>query len=391
MALLRGISDRFWNYVSPRKTQQRREKPFKVPAVPIRRYKTPSSPTKALSPETLITNWDLRTPAASPSADATKLPPSPPTSLERAYTDYDGDTLLDGLTEHMNIAEDDTWDANEETMVVDEAEYIEQQKTIKPDAERKRREHQGQDLRAAGWTEDAIFLFQKLGMRGFEALMPGGWVDDFVMLPVNLFTTNIDKAFIKPAFGSDFHAQKAISDIFNIGPRARDAVLTRAPIRTPEFHIHRGIQQYEQWALRDGRLEDVWGNLSVFQIVSARKDTAPALVEQKMVRKLRKLANQWRDAFNVQEPSSSDASAPDLPTLYGVITSHTIMAFVSYDMNAIAPSLRTVAMFDFGQEGYDVWNSLAIAIFVIHCRNRLTDLKDFLPRSQLPTESDRDL
>lgn len=84
-------------------------------------------------------------------------------------------------------------------------------------------------------------------------------------------------------------------------------------------------------------------------------------------------------------------SSPEVPTLYGVISSHTIMAFVSYDVHAATPSLRTVAMFDFGQEGYDVWNSLAIAIFVIHCRNRMMELQDSLPRlEEASTDSDPD-
>lgn len=67
------------------------------------------------------------------------------------------------------------------------------------------------------------------------------------------------------------------------------------------------------------------------------------------------------------------------------------MAFVSYDPLAETPILRTVAMFDFGQEGYDVWNSLAIAIFIIHCRNRLMELQEWLPEpEEEPTESDPD-
>ena len=83
---------------------------------------------------------------------------------------------------------------------MDEDRYISEQKAIDRDEERRRREAQGYDLRAAGWSEDAIFLFQKLGMRGFEPLLPYGWVEDFKSLPTDLFTPNMDKAFIKPMF-----------------------------------------------------------------------------------------------------------------------------------------------------------------------------------------------
>jgi hypothetical protein len=121
-----------------------------------------------------------------------------------------------------------------------------------------------------------------------------------------------------------------------------------------------------------------------------------------MIKKLGKLAHLWRLAFqerDAQDKSiSADKSAavdygavPELPTLYGVTTSHTLMAFVSYDPQAPDAPLRTIAIFDLGQEGYDVWNSLAIAIFISHCRNRLLQLQDSIPEPEsLLTESDPD-
>lgn len=89
------------------------------------------------------------------------------------------------------------------------------------------------------------------------------------------------------------------------------------------------------------------------------------------------------------------AALEELPTLYGVIASHTVMAFVSYVLpTSSSPkgSLRTVAIFDFGgDEGFDVWNSFAIAIFVIHCRNRMQELKEFLPEPVIGHHHDPDL
>ena len=195
-------------------------------------------------------------------------------------------------------------------------------------------------------------------------------------------------------------AQKALSDLFQLGGLARDAVLTKAPIRTAEDHIRRSINKYNKWAMKDGDLEIRWKNISLFKTISCHKNVHPSVMEGKMIRKLGKLAGLWRDAFNtkIQENNSNsktsqvDAdSVPDLPTLYGICASHTVMAFVSYDALSPSSSLRTVAMFDFGQEGYDVWNSLAIAIFVIHCRNRMMELQDSLPKAEVKKDSDPDL
>jgi hypothetical protein len=105
--------------------------------------------------------------------------------------------------------------------------------------------------------------------------------------------------------------------------------------------------------------------------------------EAKLLRKLDKLYNMWHDALRYQaQAGSKHSTVPEVPTLYGVASSHTVVAFVSYappTEDNPASRLRLIASLDFGKEEADVWNSLAIAIFVVHCRNRMTQLKDYLP------------
>lgn len=70
------------------------------------------------------------------------------------------------------------------------------------------------------------------------------------------------------------------------------------------------------------------------------------------------------------------------------------MAFVSYlpvSKENRNPGLRLVAMFDFGKDGLDVWNALAAAIFVVHCRNRMMQLKEYLPRPEVLAREDPDV
>ncbi|KAF2265700.1 hypothetical protein CC78DRAFT_567292 [Lojkania enalia] len=394
MAFLRDVSDRFWNYVSPRKTQQRREKPFKVPPLPTHARREKSL-ARDMTPESRVRVWDVTTPSPGASVDGAQLPPSPPQSLERPYTDFEGDTIVDDIVEAINPEDEENWDANEDTIVVDESRYVDEQKHIDEEAERARLEAQGKNLRNAGWTEDSVFLFQKLGMRGREPLMPRSWVDDFPALPADLFTTKLDKAYIKPALDSDrsdFHAQKALEELFQLGPRARDAVLTKAPIRTPAYHIRMSIKKYNKWAMKDAGIEPVWRDISLFEVIIGSTETSSNDLQQKMLLKLGRLADLWSEAFALAREvrAGEDDTLPSLPTLYGVIASHTIMAFVSYDPSAETPTLRTVAIFDFGQEGYDVWNTFAVAIFIIHCRNRMMEL-DLLPEVQPQSESDPDL
>lgn len=156
-----------------------------------------------MTPTTRVLHaWSVKTPSTSGHDTTAHALPSPQ-SLDRAYTDFEGDTLIDELVQ--GIKDEEAYDANEETIVVDETGY--DSKAFNPVAERTRREAHGRDLRDAGWTEDAVFLFQKLGMRGFEPLMPSSWAFNFVMFPRIMFTKNMDKAFIKPTYGSDYHGK----------------------------------------------------------------------------------------------------------------------------------------------------------------------------------------
>lgn len=64
----------------------------------------------------------------------------------------------------------------------------------------------------------------------------------------------------------------------------------------------------------------------------------------------------------------------DLPTLYGIVIKHTVVAMVTYDVCVPGQEVRSIAMFDFGKPDQDVWNGLAVAILVVICRNYLMDL-----------------
>ncbi|KAI4709614.1 hypothetical protein J4E89_005630 [Alternaria sp. Ai002NY15] len=405
MAFLRGVSDCFWNYVSPRKTQQRREKPyaFKVPALPTRsaalsKHTTPP-PTRDMSPEAHVKTRGLSPPSTHYDIDATLLPPSPPASA-MSSKDLEGDTLVAHspialARDHENDGSSaDLWDANEETMVVDDGTYMVVQKKVNRDQERYRQDQQARELRDAGWSEDAVFLFQKLGMRGFEPLMPISWIDDLETVPADLFTENIDKAFIKPACGTDYSAQHALEKLFDLGGVARDAWQTRTK-RAPHFQIGKAVKAYTKWAMKDGRVEHLWSQLPLFQTITFSRHVHPAVGERKMIEKLGRLHELWYDALQIDEAAArGDAIVPEVPTLYGITATHTVMAFVSYAPPTLKneqPSLRLLAMYDFMQEGCDVWNSLAISIFIIHARNRMMQLREWLPEPEVSTGEDPDL
>ena len=173
-----------------------------------------------MSPQSLMELWNTTTHTLSSDLDITLAPPPTPDSALMTDGDLDGDTLIAEPSPHQgkqyieyededqdafNGSSDDEFDANADTLIVDDGRYMVQHKTIDVDQERLQRQLEGRKLASTGWSEDSIFLYQKLGMRGHEPLFPIDWINDYTSFPEDLFTANVDKAFIKPAFGSAYH------------------------------------------------------------------------------------------------------------------------------------------------------------------------------------------
>jgi hypothetical protein len=147
--------------------------------------------------------------------------------------------------------------------------------------------------------------------------------------------------------------------------------------------------------MKDGEVDHIWPDLPLFEIVTWPKTVHSSVGERAMLQKLGDLHDRWYETLEAQKAEDQfHGVVPEVPTLYGVTASHTVMAFVSYappTNEQEKPQLRLIAMFDFGIEGYDVWHALAVAIFIAHCRNRMMQLKDILPEPEHLSEEDPDL
>ena len=58
-----------------------------------------------------------------------------------------------------------------------------------------------------GWTDDEVWLFEKLDWRGYEPLLPKHWDRDFLTMYNLLFTNDNSIAFVKSASGKDYHGK----------------------------------------------------------------------------------------------------------------------------------------------------------------------------------------
>jgi hypothetical protein len=150
--------------------------------------------------------------------------------------------------------------------------------------------------------------------------------------------------------------------------------------------------------MKDGGVEQSWASLPLFEIVTVGKNVPAPVLETRTLARLGRLHDLWQSLLTARTAthpfSASSSTALEVPTLYGVAASYTILAFVSYvppTRESRTPALRLIATFDFGKEGFDVWNALAAAIFVIHCRNRMMQLKEYLPEPEAVVEEDPDI
>lgn len=400
-----------------------------VATTPSSPVETPSSPTSAsslqepqssdarrsMSPFGRIRNWLIETPSETsyvPTRKTNKRKQTPDeewTSIttskagtkkqklcpsdddededdESDFLDLEGSTLVPVNSPVNVLGHPKLWsypvdvDANDDTIVVDSTIYLE--RNIATD--HSSREAQTTALLEAGWPATDVALFKKLSFRGFEPLLPSHWEKDFQALPSALFTSDIEKAFIKTSNtpkkkGADFRASKALEALLELGPKVRDRVTSA---KSPEGTIKRAIEAYVKWSMADVGMWKRKGWTPVVAIEMGKNDVDTKVIQDKMKSRLLKLRSSWEHAL-----ADSDHVKTEVPRLYGVVISHTIVGIFSYvtahemrelesvskdvdsSANPTADGLRTISWLNMFDADYDVWNSFALAILAIHSRN----------------------
>lgn len=267
------------------------------------------------------------------------------------------------------------------------------------------------------WCEAEKELFFRLAMRGFEFLLPRHWQLDFPTLPDTLFSVPDDERepLVQSFKDSDFHGKletfflskhlwliflssiaiKSLASLFALGGHVRDCSILRS---RPELKIKRAIKNYIRWALQDA---DIYANpeaIPVYTIYAQKKGESIVNAVTHLNRRLGKLCKRYHDAMRVstserhstppeaqtagatrikQEPNTS----PNLPhnsyfpLLVGFVICGPIVAVITLDTDPLSPKgweeetgTKFISQFDVGEQGQDVWTSLAVAITAMNIR-----------------------
>ncbi|OJD40349.1 uncharacterized protein BKCO1_1000181 [Diplodia corticola] len=241
-----------------------------------------------------------------------------------------------------------------------------------------------QIMREGGFGEDPIKVYLKIAMRGWEAILPKPWTLSFDSFPRILFADDPKDEYIKALSGSQFRAMKALRLLVNTPARARDATLkevTPPPSRQPEKLIRRAIDGYMKWAFADAGVSDVTPTLA---LLSVPADVEPEVVEERMTRRLTKLKQEWRENLAIGEETDAGGNVVAVeqlcapPTIYGILASHLMVSFVvlqDEDDGHERPGAHQLFCKHMDNIDYDIWDTIAIAIVVMHCRTKMANLK----------------
>ena len=155
---------------------------------------------------------------------------------------------------------------------------------------------------------------------------------------------------------------KALSTLVLSGTRVRDALDT--PSKEPSRVLERTVIDYIRWSEDDADLED--------------RDIIPALYIRRQ-RKSDDIQDTVDDlTYDLKEAATRirlhKNSMNKIKVIYGVVIAKTVTAFVSYEVAKSDGEVRNLAVFNWMDEGQDVWNALAIAILVITVRDMLYSL-----------------
>ena len=247
------------------------------------------------------------------------------------------------------------------------------------------------DPRIADWSQEEIWLFNKLASRGSEALLHWEWNLDFPTFPDILFTSIPDEVFInnrsvslgngKQSFSICFisfanessAAARALTKLISTGSHVRAQLVTDT---APEKPLLREIAAYHRWALADGKLQRK-AYIPIVAIAAAKPKEPIESIVDRITDQLHSLCRQYRDKWrhtDCDEEDEEQRYSHELPTLFGFVIKHSIMAIVTCDASMPSKPIRTLGTFDWQISGHDVWHSLAVAITIIRARDYLMRL-----------------
>lgn len=224
--------------------------------------------------------------------------------------------------------------------------------------------------------EEERDLYLDLALRGCKPVMSFDWARDFSTLPESLFSVQGNHSrdeeehlTFRTEKGTDFAARKAFQELLKIGGYVRDCRLLTVQ---PQKVIERAIRKYVRWAITDSGLRTTAATIPVHTTYTQRPGQTALSAVTRLARRMERLAERHQKVHGKRKDAY-------WPTLIGFLVCGPILTLVSLDTNPHSVAwtkkpesrVKYLGQFDMSEIDQDVWNSLAIAIAVIHMRQRM--------------------
>ncbi|EGX53690.1 hypothetical protein AOL_s00006g18 [Orbilia oligospora ATCC 24927] len=292
-------------------------------------------------------------------------------------------------------------------------------------------------LAQGDWAESEVALFRRLRRRGREALLPAPWRLDFTTFPETLYSPVGEQSFIcalTPSASMEFRGiifqfhcfsilcllvqvlilkclnnpgSQALQRLVNVGGQVRDRteINPSAPV---EPLIFQEIKNFLTWAEKDGEIctflknpascsrpsssppysfsQSDAENLALSSVLTINynrsKNGNAKVTSEKTERKMKSMASELRvknqQAPRQTAPPSNDIENIDTPArplavIYGITVYNCVAALSSLGCDGSDTDVKTHVVLDWTDTGLDIWNAIAVAIFIVSCRNDVLD------------------
>ncbi|CAI7664881.1 unnamed protein product [Penicillium glandicola] len=233
---------------------------------------------------------------------------------------------------------------------------------------------QGHDL-----SPDEQRTAHQLLTRGCMPTIHRHWEKDFSTLPESLFFSGKDDEternesnfILENDKCSEFYAIRAFQDLLKICGNVRDYcnILEIGP----GIYIKKSIEKYLRWALNDASVRVQPDTAPVHVIYCKHQDEMSKKAFDKVARALEKLSNTWQSQI-----AAHHGGKEAWPALIGLVLCGPVLSAISLDTNphpqTITKGIKFLGHFDLSDFDNDVWNTLAIAIIVMHIKRTVTKL-----------------
>jgi hypothetical protein len=232
---------------------------------------------------------------------------------------------------------------------------------------------QGHDL-----SPDEQRTAHQLLTRGCMPAIHRHWEKDFSTLPESLFFSGVDDEAKRNESNfvlgndkcSEFYAIRAFQELLKICGNVRD--YCNILDIDPGIYIKKSIEKYLRWALSDAGVRFKPDTTPVNVIYCKRENEMSKEAFDKVATTLKKLSDSWQSQLTA--PDGEEA----WPALIGLVLCGPVLSVISLDTNpnpqTLTQGLKFLGHFDLADFDNDVWNTLAVAIIVMHIRRTVSKL-----------------